>query len=90
MNPTLQPSHPSASSALSTLGARPPPLARRHGRRGACRQRADQAALHGLLGRIRDLNVTIVSVQRVGAVEADRNRPSPHDIHKSPEERGAK
>jgi hypothetical protein len=28
---------------------------------------ADQAALHGLLNRIRDLNVTIVSVRRVGA-----------------------
>jgi len=29
---------------------------------------ADQAALHGLLNRIRDLNVPIVSVRRVGAV----------------------
>ena len=29
---------------------------------------ADQAALHGLLNRIRDLNVTIVSVRRVGPV----------------------
>ena len=32
---------------------------------------ADQAALHGLLSRIRDLNVPIVSVRRVGA---DRKR----------------
>jgi hypothetical protein len=32
---------------------------------------ADQAALHGLLARIRDLNVTIVSVRRIGP---DRKR----------------
>src|SRR5437762_630663 len=32
---------------------------------------ADQAALHGLLNRIRDLNVPIVSVRRVGP---DENR----------------
>lgn len=38
---------------------------------------ADQAALHGLLSRIRDLNVTIVSVRRVGA---DRKRLATDDI----------
>ncbi len=32
---------------------------------------ADQAALHGLLDRIRDLNVTIISVRRIGP---DRKR----------------
>ena len=37
---------------------------------------ADQAALHGLLGRIRDLNVTIVSVRRVGADQ----QPPAHDV----------
>ena len=35
---------------------------------------ADQAALHGLLNRIRDLNVPIVSVRRLGA---DGTRDSP-------------
>ena len=28
---------------------------------------ADQAALHGLLNRIRDLNVPVISVRRLGA-----------------------
>jgi hypothetical protein len=37
---------------------------------------ADQAALHGLLNRIRDLNAPIVSVRRLGA---DGARDSPDD-----------
>ena len=48
---------------------------------------ADQAALHGLLSRIRDLNVTIVSVRRVGA---NSKRQPLDDIHPSSEERGTK
>jgi hypothetical protein len=36
---------------------------------------ADQAALHGLLNRIRDLNVPIVSVRRVCA-ESTKQHPS--------------
>ena len=35
---------------------------------------ADQAALHGLLNRIRDLNVPVVSVRRVGP-DTKRARP---------------
>jgi hypothetical protein len=42
---------------------------------------ADQAALHGLLGRIRDLNAPIVSVRRLGAsgrgTTPDDGDPSP-------------
>ena len=37
---------------------------------------ADQAALHGLLNRIRDLNLTVVSVRRVGADGSDGKRPT--------------
>ena len=48
---------------------------------------ADQAALHGLFNRIRDLNVTIVSLHRV---EADGKRPPPHDIHPPQETKGVK
>ena len=34
----------------------------------------DQAALHGILGRIRDLGVPLLSVRRLAADEANRER----------------
>ena len=33
---------------------------------------ADQAALHGLLIRIRDLNLTLLSVERIEAIPEDK------------------
>jgi hypothetical protein len=37
----------------------------------------DQAALHGLLRKVRDLGLPLVSVTRVGADRADESRPEP-------------
>jgi hypothetical protein len=40
---------------------------------------ADQAALHGILNRIRDLGVPLLSIRRLGADEANTERSgSPH------------
>lgn len=35
-----------------------------------CGPLADQAALHGLLARIRDLNLTLIAVQRIAGGQA--------------------
>ena len=37
----------------------------------------DQAALHGLLRKVRDLGLPLVSVTRVGADRADESSPAP-------------
>ena len=37
----------------------------------------DQAALHGLLRKVRDLGLPLVSVTRVGADRADESSPEP-------------
>ncbi|MGE5263027.1 MAG: hypothetical protein ACM3S0_06570 [Acidobacteriota bacterium] len=44
---------------------------------------ADQAALHGLLARIRDLNLALVSVTRVEPASPDRGAVDhePTDLH---------
>jgi hypothetical protein len=38
-------------------------------------QLPDQAALHGLLERIRDLNLTLISVHCSGTSKSDQNEP---------------
>ena len=35
----------------------------------------DQAALHGILNRIRDLGVPLISVKRLSAEDTDRSMP---------------
>ena len=39
---------------------------------------ADQSALHGLLSRVRDLALPLVSVTRVGPDQADASTTEPH------------
>ncbi len=38
---------------------------------------ADQPALHGLLAKIRDLNLTLISVTKPGSVNHNSSRPRP-------------
>jgi hypothetical protein len=42
-----------------------------------CTIGVDQAALHGLLHRVRDLGLTLVSVNRVDAASDDAPNPTP-------------
>jgi hypothetical protein len=40
---------------------------------------ADQAALHGLLQRLRDLGLPLISVTELGPVDTDTPRPEPRE-----------
>jgi hypothetical protein len=41
----------------------------------------DQAALHGVLNRIRDLGVPLLSVKRLSEDELNLERSAPHATH---------
>jgi hypothetical protein len=45
----------------------------------------DQAALHGLLQKVRDLGLPLLSVRQVDAVHTERPTRAPHEAHIQPQ-----
>lgn len=45
---------------------------------------ADQPALHGLLGKIRDLNLTLISVRKINPMDMNKRKRVRNGKHKNP------